>query len=155
MQTLVSALLAAVLLAAAAAASGQARQEREAATAPGELAAVGQGQRMGRRELQPGAYITPRHRSAVSTWMKKNLARGRCLPGMVRDGKRCRPEAQLPPWKIGAPLPASVQLPAPPRGLLGALPKAPPGNEYLLAGADILLVASASRIVVDAVPANK
>ena len=53
------------------------------------------------------------------------------------------------------PTAPSAKLAEPPAGLLAALPPAPPGNVYVLLSGDILLIAAASRIVVDAVSANK
>jgi hypothetical protein len=146
--------LAACVLLAAPGAHAQ-KQEREATTGAAGLAEVGKGQK-GRQGLKPGAYITPKHRQAVQAYLAKHHGAGKpCLAGMQKEGARCLPGPSAGSWVIGNPLPptaAGVQVPA---GLLGALPKAPPGNQYLLLGGDILLIASASRIVVDAVPAAK
>ncbi|RYY93036.1 MAG: hypothetical protein EOO24_27675 [Comamonadaceae bacterium] len=131
----------------------QPKQEREASTPPGQLADVGKGQRMGRQELKPGAYITPRYRKAVQAYLAKHHGPGKpCLPGLVKSGDACAPEG-APDWKMGVAVPKTARALPLPAGLAAALPKAPPGNSYVLLGGDILLIATASRVVVDAVPA--
>ncbi len=146
--------LAACVLAAAPGAHAQ-KQEREATSSGAGLAEVGKGQK-GRQGLKPGAYITPRHREAVKAFLAKDHGAGKpCLAGMQKRGDGCVPGAGAGSWTIGLPLPSSAPGVPLPAGLLAALPKSPPGNQYLLLGGDILLIASASRIVVDAVPAAK
>lgn len=148
--------LAAALLCAPAVPRAQPKQEREAASPPGQLSEVGKGQRMGRQELKPGAYITPRHRKAVQAWLAQNQGAGKpCLAGFVQRGQRCVSQAAGRGWQIGTALPQDAPVAALPGGLQSALPPAPPGNQYVLLSGDILLIASASRIVLDAVPANK
>jgi len=151
------ALLVSLALFAATAAQAQPRQEREAPASPGQSAEVGQGRNMGRQPLRPGAYITPRHRKAVQQYLARHHGPGRpCLPGLVRRGAACGPAGgSADRWAIGLPLPKSAKALPLPAGLRSALPKAPPGNAYVLVDGDILLMASASRIVVDAVPAGK
>ena len=149
--------LAGVLLAAAPVAFAQgAKQEREAAAPTDELNEVGKGQKLARQPLKPGAFITPRHRAAVQAWIAQNHGAGMtCFPGMVKRGQACVPGPEAGSWQMGAPVTPSARLAEPPAGLLAALPPAPPGNIYVLLSGDILLIAAASRIVVDAVSANK
>ncbi|MGV3569808.1 MAG: hypothetical protein ACO1PB_04350 [Ramlibacter sp.] len=131
----------------------QPRQEREAPAVPGQASEVGNGGRPGRQALRPGAYITPRYRKAVQAWLAKHHGPGKpCLPGLVKQGAGCGTADAGPGWQIGIPVPRSAKVHPLPAGLAAALPKAPPGNEYILLSGDILLIASASRIVVDAVP---
>jgi hypothetical protein len=135
---LLPAVLGAVLLAPAL--HAQPKQERESLGGASDLNEVGKGKHMGRQALRPGAYITPKHRAAVQAWYAKNgVARTPGAPGE---------------WKIGTPVASGMKLAELPAGLLSALPPAPPGNRYVLLGGDILLIAAASRIVVDAVPAR-
>lgn len=131
----------------------QPRQEREAPAAPAQRDEVGKGGRLGRQELRPGAFITPRYRKAVQQYMAKNHGTGRpCLPGLVKQGNACASPGAPAGWKIGIALPKDARAQPLPAGLASALPKAPPGNQYVLLAGDILLMASSSRIVVDAVP---
>ena len=152
------ALLLCVALLAATASQAQPKQEREAPASLGQSAEVGQGSNMGRQPLRPGAYITPRHRQAVQQYLAKHHGPGKpCLPGVAKQGGgACRPAAGgAARWAIGRPVPKSARALPLPAGLRAALPKAPPGNQYVLLNGDILLIASASRIVVDAVPAAR
>lgn len=147
--------IALAMLAVATSVPAQAKKEREAPVAAGQLGEVGKGQRMGRRELQPGAYITPRHRQAVQAYLARHHGAGKpCLPGLVKRSGACRPETQSAEWKIGVALPGTAATRSLPPGLLAALPKPPPGNHYVLLAGNILLVASVSRLVVDAVAAD-
>lgn len=149
-------LAAAAALAAPPALLAQPKQERDAAAAPGQLSEVGQGERLARQEMRPGAYITPRHRAAVRAWLARHHGPGKpCLPGLVKQGQACRAPDGAAGWKIGSALPGAVKLHGLPAGLLATLPRTPPGNRYVLLSGDILLMASRSRIVVDAVPAGE
>ncbi|MDB5751742.1 MAG: hypothetical protein JWP65_2163 [Ramlibacter sp.] len=146
-------LTALAMLALAPALQAQPKQEREAPAAPAQLDEVGKGAHLGRQALRPGAYITPRYRKAVQSYMAKHHGPGKpCLPGLVRHAAACEPAASGPGWKIGLALPKAAGAQPLPAGLAAILPKAPPGNQYVLVAGDILLMASASRIVVDAVP---
>ena len=149
--------LAGVLLAAPSLVLAQpARQEREAAAPESQLSEVGKGQKMARQALKPGAFITARHRKAVQAWLARNHGPGQpCLPGLVPQGGACVAPAGAGSWQMGTPVAPAARLENLPAGLLAALPPAPPGNRYVLLGGDILLIAAASRIVVDAVPAKK
>lgn len=131
---LVIAALAASAALPAAAQTGPAKQEREAAAPAGQLSPVGQGERMGRKPLPPGAYITARHRPAAEAWLARH-----------------RPGARGAAWEIGTPLPRGKDQAAP-ADLLALLPPTPPGLRYLLTGDAVLLVAK-SGMVVDAVTA--
>lgn len=133
---LVLAPLVALVLAAAPALAQKA--ERDAATGANELSEVGKGQHMARQPLKPGAYISLRHREAAQAWMAKHPSSAAAAPGA---------------WKIGEALARGAKTQGLPSGLRAALPKAPPGNQYVLLGGDVLLIASSSRIVVDAVEA--
>jgi hypothetical protein len=114
------------------------KAEREAATAAGELSEVGKGKHLARQPLRPGAYINAKHRQAALAWMAKHPA----------------PASAPGAWKIGEALDRGAKTQPVPAGLQATLPKAPPGNRYVLLGADVLLIASSSRIVVDAVEAG-
>jgi hypothetical protein len=136
MRVLSLVLFVAIAHVAPAAVLAQAKQERDAAAPAGQLSAVGQGERMGRKPLAPGAYVTTRHRPAAEAWLRKH--RGRLGPA---------------DWEIGAPLPGGAPTRAAPADLRALLPAAPPGTRYLLWGDAVLLVAQ-SRMVVDAVTAG-
>lgn len=113
------------------------KKERDAAAGANELSEVGKGQHMARQPLKPGAYISLRHREAAQAWMAKH-------PSAAAGGE----------WKIGEALARGSKTQTVPAGLQATLPKAPPGNQYVLLGGDVLLIASSSRIVVDAVEAG-
>lgn len=115
------------------------KKERDAASPASELSEVGKGGHLAREPLKPGAYISQRHRQAAQAWMAKNRAPS---GGQAAD------------WKIGQSLERGARVQPLPAGLKATLPAAPPGNQYVLLGSDVLLIASSSRIVVDAVAAG-
>jgi hypothetical protein len=110
------------------------KQEREAAAPASQLSEVGKGARMGRKELQPGAFIGSRHRGRAQEWISRH--RAGAAPG---------------PWRIGQSLPKAAGAQPAPADLLGVLPPTPPGMRYVVVGDAVLLLASQSRMVVDAV----
>lgn len=95
---------------------------------------VGQGSRLGRKPLQPGAYIGSRHQELVRKYYAANPA--------ATEG---------PPWQIGEPVPAKAKLTGVPDGLRAALPRLPPGHQYVQVNGEVVLVATQSRMVVDGV----
>lgn len=95
---------------------------------------VGQGSRLGRKPLQPGAYIGSRHQALVRKYYAAN-------PAAVEG----------PPWQIGEPVPAKAKLTGVPDDLRAALPRLPPGHQYVQVNGEVVLVATPSRMVVDGV----
>lgn len=95
---------------------------------------VGQGSNMGRKALAPGAYIGSRHQALVRKYYAAN-------PAAVEG----------PPWQIGEPVPAKAKLTGVPDDLRAALPRVPPGHQYVQVDGEVVLVAMQSRMVVDGV----
>jgi len=99
---------------------------------------VGKAGRMGRKDLAPGAYFNDRHREAVRSYYAAHAVKG-------------VPDAAASPWRIGERLPAAMAVTPVAPAMLGKLPPLPPGHRYVQAGADILLVATGSQMVVDGI----
>ena len=95
---------------------------------------VGVGTHMGPRPTGAGMYLTDKDRRTVHEWFQSHPASDRVAAS----------------WAIGRALPAGMPVKPVPAGLLGAIRKTPPGFHYLAAGDTILLVADASKLVVDA-----
>jgi hypothetical protein len=135
--------LPAFVLLAAIAASGSA-QEHKAKSAvddradPGaRLVEVGKGKHMARQPLKPGAYFNSKARAAVREYYAAHPLQG---------------AGAASAWRIGQSMPAGAA-PVPP-DLLARLPKLPPGHQYVQLAGDVLLVASGSKMVVDAIDAQ-
>lgn len=113
---------------------------------------VGEGKRMGRKPLQPGAYFNDRSRDAVRKYYASAGKDGKaCPPGLAKKNNGCLPPGQAKKWQIGEPLPADVVWVAPPRQIVVSLPPVPVGHKYVQVAGDILLIAVGSKMVVDGI----
>lgn len=95
---------------------------------------VGKGTRFAKKRMGPGAYFGERHRTAVRSYYAKHPARG----GQAD-------------WQIGEPVPRGAALAPVPGDLLSALPKLPPGHQYVQLGGEVVLIAAGSKMVVDGI----
>ena len=95
---------------------------------------VGTGSRIGGKRLAPGAYFNGKVQALVRQYYAAHPAPGRAA--------ECR---------IGDPVPPGVKLTGVPDGLRAALPKLPPGHQYVQLGGEVVLVAVGSRMVVDGI----
>ncbi len=112
---------------------------------------VGQGSHLARQGLQPGAYIGERYRKNVREYYARAYADGKaCPPGVQKVAGKCAvPSGHA--WSIGQPLPAGVAAAPVPQPLMAQLPPTPPGHRYVQVRGDIVLIASGSKMVVDAI----
>lgn len=98
------------------------------------LVEVGEGTHFARKALGTGVYIGDSHRDAVLRYFAQHPA-----------------PAAPTQWKIGEPLPRGAQVTGVPAGLLANLPRVPPGYRYVELDGDVVMIASASQLVVDGV----
>lgn len=98
-----------------------------------------------------GKYFSDKLRSAVREHFTANRGSGACPPGVVLKGGRCEAAQSERTWKLGQPLPAALSPKEPPAALLEKLGPAPTGHSHVQVDADLLLINSANRTVVDAV----
>ena len=79
-------------------------------------------------------------------------ARGKgCPPGLAKKGNGCMPPGQAKKWARGRPLPHDLVVFDLPRDLRYRLPPPPAGHRYVQLGADILMIAVGTSMVVDAI----
>jgi hypothetical protein len=95
---------------------------------------VGIGSHLARKPLAPGVFFGDRHRTAAR----------RYYAGHPDTSAAAH-------WQIGESLPRGVSPAAVPKGLLAALPPLPPGYRYVELGGEVVMVASASKMVVDGI----
>lgn len=95
---------------------------------------VGQGSRLGRKPLQPGAYIGSKHQALVRKYYAAHPA-----------------SVEGPQWQIGERVPEKAKLTGVPDDLRAALPRLPPGHQYVQVNGEVVLVATQSRMIVDGV----
>lgn len=132
--------------------TGRARAARDdVGNRDARMSEVGQGERMGPR-VKPGMYIGEKYRVALRAAWKQAYGDGRrCPPGLRKTGTGCAAAVLPTPWVIGDPLPAGAEPHPVPAPLRNHLPQTPEGHRYVLVAGDLLLVATGSGMVVDAV----
>jgi Ni/Co efflux regulator RcnB len=89
-------------------------------------------------------------RDVVRDYFGKEVARGKCPPGLAKKNNGCMPPGQAKKWARGRPLPRDVVFYDLPLDLVVRL-TAPAGARYVRVAADILLIAVGTGIVLDAV----
>lgn len=74
-----------------------------------------------------------------------------CPPGLAKKNNGCMPPGQAKKWAVGQPLPRDVVFYELPRELVVRLTPPPSGYRYIRAAADILLIATGTGMVIDAI----
>lgn len=77
--------------------------------------------------------------------------RRHCPPGLAKKNNGCQPPGQAKKYRVGYPLPDDVIYVPVPRDLLVHLSPVPSGYQYVKVDKDVLLIAEASKKVIDAV----
>ena len=100
----------------------------------------------GRRE-----QFGERHRTVVTEYYGQQFRSGRCPPGLAKKHNGCMPPGQAKNWHAGQYLPRDVVYYTVPQSLVIEFGPPPSGHRYVRVGADILLIAIGSRMIVDAI----
>lgn len=88
-------------------------------------------------------------RDVIRTYLGKEAAKN-CPPGLAKKNNGCLPPGIAKKYALGQPLGAGIGIPLP-RELSDLLGPAPRGHYYAQVDKDVLLVAEATKKVVDAV----
>lgn len=108
-------------------------------------------QRDGRREsIREHRYFEDRQRTVVRNYYAEEFRRGHCPPGLAKKRNGCMPPGLAKRWHIGERLPRDVVYYDLPAALLLEIGHAPAMHKYVRVGADILLIALGTGLVVDA-----
>ena len=99
----------------------------------------------GRRE-----HFGDRHRVLVTEYYGQQFRSGRCPPGLAKKHNGCMPPGQAKKWHTGQYLPRDVVYYSVPQSLIIEFGPPPSGHRYVRVGADILLIAIGTRMIVDA-----
>ena len=95
-------------------------------------------------------YFGGRDRAPIDHYYAEQFRSGKCPPGLAKKGNGCRPPGQAKKWVLHRPLPPEVvfhELPAEVSVHLG-LP--PAGHRFVRVAQDILMIATGTGMVVDA-----
>lgn len=90
----------------------------------------------------------------VRTYFENQYRAGRCPPGLAKKNNGCMPPGQARKWSVGQQLPRDVVYYSLPPTVVVQLGAPPQGHRYVRVAADILLIAIATQIVVDAIQYN-
>jgi len=98
-----------------------------------------------------GPYFNSHHRQVAGEYYKKSYRGGKCPPGLAKKQNGCLPPGQAKKWRRDQPLPREVVYYTVPHALVVELGVPPKGYKYVRVEADILMIATGSRLVVDAI----
>lgn len=90
-------------------------------------------------------------RVRIDVYYDSQFRRGHCPPGLKKKGHGCVPPGHARRWERGRPLPRDVVYAPLPRDLVIQLPPPPLHHEYVRVASDILLIATGTAMVVDAI----
>ena len=104
-----------------------------------------------KQEIKVGGHFNDSHRTVVRTYYNERYGSGKaCPPGLAKKNNGCMPPGQAKKYVVGQPLPSSVRYYSVPQPVLVQLPPAPIGYRYVVVNGDVVLMASSSRIIADA-----
>ncbi|HXG28159.1 MAG TPA: hypothetical protein VNJ47_04845 [Nevskiales bacterium] len=101
--------------------------------------------------VSKGAHFDERHRDIIREYFGREFRRGNCPPGLAKKNNGCMPPGLAKQWAIGRPLPHDIVFYDLPYALLKELGRAPDGYKYVRVGADVLMIAIGTKMVVDAI----
>ena len=96
-------------------------------------------------------HFADEHRVFVREYYDEQYRRGKCPPGLAKKRNGCMPPGQAKKWRVGRPLPHDIVYYEVPQPLIVKLGPPPRGHRFVRVGADILLIAVGTAIVVDAI----
>ena len=91
------------------------------------------------------------HRVLVRDYYDDGFRKGRCPPGLAKKHNGCMPPGQAKQWQVGQQLPRDVVYYTVPQTLVVQIGQPPSGYRYVRVGSDILLIATGTRMILDAI----
>jgi Ni/Co efflux regulator RcnB len=95
-------------------------------------------------------HFSAQHRDYVREYYAEEFRGGHCPPGLAKKRNGCLPPGQAKKWRMGQRLPADVVVYEVPAPLVARIGPPPSGYRYVRVGADILMIAIGTSMVVDA-----
>jgi Ni/Co efflux regulator RcnB len=90
-------------------------------------------------------------RRIVSEYYGTQMRKGNCPPGLAKKNNGCQAPGQAKKWQRGQPLAKDIQYYELPMELRVRLPAPPPNHRYVQVAGDILMIATGTKMVVDAI----
>lgn len=104
-----------------------------------------------RHEEKRRPYFSEQHRAYIHDYYAQQYRRGHCPPGLAKKHNGCMPPGQAKKWVIGRPLPRGVIFYDLPPSILVQLGQPPSHHRFVRVAQDILLIATGTGMVVDAI----
>lgn len=101
--------------------------------------------------LRVSAYFSPEHREVVRRYYSDRYRANDCPPGLAKKRNGCLPPGIAKKWRIGQPLPRDLVYYDAPAEIVIRLGAPPEMHRYVRVGADILLIAIGTGMVIDAI----
>lgn len=96
-------------------------------------------------------YFRNEHRNLIHDYYSREYRNGNCPPGLAKKNNGCMPPGLAKKWHIGQPLPSNIQYQPLPPVIVTQLGQPPAGYQYVRVDNDILLLATGTRLVIDAI----
>lgn len=96
-------------------------------------------------------YFDDRHRTLIHDYYAEQFRAGHCPPGLAKKHNGCLPPGQAKKWAMGRPLPHDVVYYDLPSSIARQIGMPPAGYRYVRVANDILLIATGTRMVMDAI----
>ena len=104
-----------------------------------------------RKYVGPHRYFTDHHRVVIHDYYASQYRKGLCPPGLAKKGYGCVPRKPARQWVVGRPLPRTVIFHDLPPQVVVHLGPAPSRHRFVRVVQDILLIATGTGMVVDAI----
>lgn len=108
-------------------------------------------ERSGEDVYRERPFFSDNHRQMIGRYYEDEYRSGRCPPGLAKKHNSCLPPGQTKRWMVGRPLPRNVVYYDLPQVMIQQLGYPPAGYRFVRVAGDILLIAIASGMVVDAI----
>ncbi len=95
-------------------------------------------------------YFVGKDRVPIDQYYAEQFKAGKCPPGLAKKGNGCQPPGQARKWRLHQPLPGDVIYHDLPPEVSIQLGVPPAGHKFVRVAQDILLVATGTGMVVDA-----
>ncbi|MDD3846442.1 MAG: hypothetical protein PHC90_08775 [Syntrophorhabdaceae bacterium] len=96
-------------------------------------------------------YFTEQQRVHIHDYYGQQYKKGHCPPGLAKKHNGCMPPGQAKKWVVGRPLPRDVVFYNLPQSVLVQLGPPPSKHRFVRVAQDILLIATGTGMVVDAI----
>jgi Ni/Co efflux regulator RcnB len=101
-------------------------------------------------KFETQGYFGSTQRTVVHNYYSQQYRPGQCPPGLLSKNEGCMAPGQTRQWTVGQPLPRGVIYHSVPPALVMQLGAPQAGYRYVRVAADILLIATSTGIVIDA-----